>query len=285
MKSQALTAGAIIACLLTAAPIVAKDKAPKDNKGKSAKPKLAKLAKVEAVAAAPQLHAEAASPQAKAARSSASARKIVEDKEPWVSVNVRIGDPEREVNPHVSSISARHQKERQRSFRPDSPRKSHAAVHSLPVGRRNVCAAKSCRRKSIANAIRFRRKSSIKLPPPPPGTILVAVHGKIVRLVKASREILDVFDVIIQRFSDGNFRNGREMILASGRGRKARGISAAISVLDNKVRRRKIPIRLEIYFENRLNRLESFSNARVSSFPEFIASLILVRITDHASSG
>ena len=35
----------------------------------------------------------------------------------------------------------------------------------------------------------------VKLPPPPPGTILVTIDGKVVRLAKATREILDVFDV------------------------------------------------------------------------------------------
>jgi hypothetical protein len=35
-----------------------------------------------------------------------------------------------------------------------------------------------------------------KLPVPPPGTILVTIDGKVLRLAKASLEILDVFDVL-----------------------------------------------------------------------------------------
>jgi len=35
----------------------------------------------------------------------------------------------------------------------------------------------------------------IKLPPPPPGVILVTIDAKVLRLAKASLEILDVFDV------------------------------------------------------------------------------------------
>jgi len=35
----------------------------------------------------------------------------------------------------------------------------------------------------------------VKLPTPPPGTILIAVEGKVARLVKATHEILDVFDI------------------------------------------------------------------------------------------
>jgi hypothetical protein len=36
----------------------------------------------------------------------------------------------------------------------------------------------------------------VKLPTPPPGTILVAIDGKVVRLTRATLEILDVFDVL-----------------------------------------------------------------------------------------
>ena len=35
----------------------------------------------------------------------------------------------------------------------------------------------------------------VHLPPPPPGTILVRIEGKVVRLAQATLEILDVFDV------------------------------------------------------------------------------------------
>ncbi len=34
-----------------------------------------------------------------------------------------------------------------------------------------------------------------QLPIPPPGTVLVAISGKVVRLLQATREILDVFEV------------------------------------------------------------------------------------------
>ncbi len=33
------------------------------------------------------------------------------------------------------------------------------------------------------------------LPPPPPGTVIVTVEGKVVRLLEATRTILDVFDL------------------------------------------------------------------------------------------
>lgn len=39
------------------------------------------------------------------------------------------------------------------------------------------------------------REVVVQLPPSPSGTILVAIDGKIVRLIQATREILDVFEV------------------------------------------------------------------------------------------
>jgi hypothetical protein len=39
------------------------------------------------------------------------------------------------------------------------------------------------------------RELVVKLPPAPRGTILLAVDGKVVRLMQATREILDVFEV------------------------------------------------------------------------------------------
>jgi hypothetical protein len=35
----------------------------------------------------------------------------------------------------------------------------------------------------------------VKLPAQPPGTILIAIGGKVARLLAATREILDVFEV------------------------------------------------------------------------------------------
>jgi hypothetical protein len=40
------------------------------------------------------------------------------------------------------------------------------------------------------------REVAVKLPAPPAGTIIVTIEGKAVRLMQATREILDVFDVI-----------------------------------------------------------------------------------------
>ena len=35
----------------------------------------------------------------------------------------------------------------------------------------------------------------VKLPPPPPGTVIVTIGGKVARILSATREILDAFEV------------------------------------------------------------------------------------------
>jgi len=35
----------------------------------------------------------------------------------------------------------------------------------------------------------------MKAPPPPPGTVLITIGGKVARVLAATREILDVFEV------------------------------------------------------------------------------------------
>ena len=40
------------------------------------------------------------------------------------------------------------------------------------------------------------REIIVKLPPPPVGTILIAVEGKVARVLEKTRQILDVFDVL-----------------------------------------------------------------------------------------
>ena len=195
MKSQALTAGAIFACLLTAAPIVAKDKAPKDNKGTSAKQNAGEIAKAEVVVGAPQLHVAAAAPQAQAPARPPQPAKIVEAKEPWVSVNVRIGDPEREVI--RTYVQSQHVTTKKGKGLPPGLAKKVARGGSLPPGWQKKCVRGEIMPPDVYRQCHpLPQEVVVKLPPPPPGTILVTVHGKIVRLVKASREILDVFDVI-----------------------------------------------------------------------------------------
>ena len=39
------------------------------------------------------------------------------------------------------------------------------------------------------------KEITVKLPPPLPGTVLVALHGKVVRLLEKNREVVDTFDV------------------------------------------------------------------------------------------
>ena len=69
--------------------------------------------------------------------------------------------------------------------------------HELPPGWQ-----KKCVRGQIMPAEVFRHCEPlphdvvVKLPPPPAGTIIVTLEGKAVRLMQATLEILDVFDVL-----------------------------------------------------------------------------------------
>jgi hypothetical protein len=193
MKSQALTAGAIIACLLTAAPILAKDKA---QKGKSAKANAGEAAKPEDAPAAPQLYAAAAVPaQVKLNAQPSHPAKIAQDNEPWVSVNVRIGDPEREVI--RTYVASQNPPSKKGKALPPGLAKKVARGGSLPPGWQKKCVRGEIMPPEVYRQCHpLPQEVVVKLPPPPPGTILVTVHGKIVRLIKASHEILDVFDVI-----------------------------------------------------------------------------------------
>jgi hypothetical protein len=69
--------------------------------------------------------------------------------------------------------------------------------HDLPPGWQ-----KKCVRGQIMPAEVFKHCEPlphdvvVKLPPPPAGTIIVTLEGKAVRLMQATLEILDVFDVL-----------------------------------------------------------------------------------------
>ncbi len=42
---------------------------------------------------------------------------------------------------------------------------------------------------------RLPQEVIVKLPPQPPGTVLITIGGRVARLLAATREILDVFEV------------------------------------------------------------------------------------------
>jgi len=67
----------------------------------------------------------------------------------------------------------------------------------LPPGWQKKCVRGQIMPKEVFKVCHpLPRELVVKLPPPPPGTILVTIEGKVVRLAKATLEILDVFDVL-----------------------------------------------------------------------------------------
>ena len=117
-------------------------------------------------------------------------------KEPWLNVNVTIGSPEREaIRAYVHSCSVATPGKKAKGLPPGLAKKV-AAGGELPPGWQ-----KKCVRGEVLPAVVFKHchplphEILVKLPPPPHGTIMVAIDGKIVRLAKATHEILDVFDL------------------------------------------------------------------------------------------
>jgi hypothetical protein len=172
MKMRTLVMLTMAGFLFGALPVVAKDKG-KPNKG-------------AAVAApGPDAKIKVVTPAAPA-----------NHKEPWVNVNVTIGDSERaHIREYVRSCETPVKGKKHKGLPPGLAKKV-ARGGDLPPGWQ-----KKCVRGEILPEHVFKHSHPlphevlVKLPSPPAGTILVAIDGKIVRLAKATREILDVFDV------------------------------------------------------------------------------------------
>ena len=117
-------------------------------------------------------------------------------KEPGISVNVTIGTSEREVIRTYARGCTEAPKGRKAKGLPPGLAKKAARGGELPPGWQ-----KKCMRGEVLPAEVYRHCQTlpheilVKLPPPPTGTILVAIDGKVMRLIRATREILDVFDL------------------------------------------------------------------------------------------
>lgn len=171
MKTEVLKAAIVLVCLFAAAPIVAKDKARVHQQTKA---KRNPAPKVEAAASAP----------------------VREAKEPWVGIDVTIGAPERELIQGYVQTNIRSVKGKKAKGLPPGLAKKVARGGQLPPGWQKKCVRGEIMPQEVYKHCHpLPKELVIKLPPSPVGTILVTVHGKVVRLAKATREILDVFDV------------------------------------------------------------------------------------------
>lgn len=117
--------------------------------------------------------------------------------EPWLKVDVSITPHERKIiQTYVDNCcDSRLAPKKQKSLPPGLAKKV-ARGGRLPPGWQRKCAQGEVLPVEVyRQSYPLPPEVLVTLPPPPPGTILVAVSGKIIRVLHATREILDVFDV------------------------------------------------------------------------------------------
>jgi hypothetical protein len=117
-------------------------------------------------------------------------------KHPWVGHNVTISESERHVV--RSYVVGRIQASKGGKFNgvPQGLAKKVSWFNTLPPGWEKTCV----RGKVLPSEVHRHCQPLpydvvVKLPPPPPGTVLLAVDGRLLRLAYPTYEILDTFDV------------------------------------------------------------------------------------------
>jgi hypothetical protein len=181
MKSILIAVCALIAALIAAEPAFANDK-PKANETKPARVATHKPTRVAHVAS------RAAKPRAVA--------KPSRPKHPWVGHNVTISDSERQtIRAYVRSrIDA------SKLGRPNGVPQGLARQviwgNKLPLDWQKHCARGAVLPREVHKDCQpLPYDVTVKLPPPPPGTVLLAVDGTVVRVGYPTYEILDMFDI------------------------------------------------------------------------------------------
>jgi hypothetical protein len=169
MNTRLLVCSMVVAALVSTGPLPAKDKA-KATRSKGGKASAA-------VISAPKPNAGVV----------VNAR---QPKAPSASVSISFGGSERDViRGYVVTCD-------KGKGLPPGLAKKVARGGSLPPGWEKKCVSGQIMAPDIfALCHPLPPEITIKLPPPPHGTLIVAVHGKVFRLAKATHEILDVFDV------------------------------------------------------------------------------------------
>lgn len=176
MRIESIVIAGCLTCFLATGSVFAKEK--DKNKGKGAEPKTVALNASAKGATKPSAAAEGAK------------------KEPWLNVDVTIGAPERQVIQEYVNHCDQLRRKREGKGLPPGLAKKVAHDDPLPPGWQKKCVPGEVMPVAVYEHVRpLPQEVVVKLPPPPAGTILVAVNGKVVRLAKATREILDVFDV------------------------------------------------------------------------------------------
>ncbi|HEY5915472.1 MAG TPA: hypothetical protein VJA21_33225 [Verrucomicrobiae bacterium] len=119
-------------------------------------------------------------------------------REPMVEVKWGFSDDEREImHSYVQSYGGKEGK-REKRLPPGLAKKVARGGH-LPPGWQKKCVAGEFMPPEVYDQCHpLPPELVVKLPPPPEPTLTVTIGGKIVRILKATREILDVFDVNVR---------------------------------------------------------------------------------------
>ncbi len=120
-----------------------------------------------------------------------------QSKEPWIRAHVVIGAEERRIiQSHVDECVTPARHGRKAKGLPPGLAKKAARGGDLPPGWQKKCVRGEVMPEEVYRQCHpLPPEIVVKLPAPPPGTILVTIDGKVARLARATREILDVFDV------------------------------------------------------------------------------------------
>ena len=118
--------------------------------------------------------------------------------EPWVDVSITV--PERQViQGYVATyvIEEKHPKKGKKPKKlPHGLQKKLDRGEPLPPGwEKKLKKGEIVPVEIYQHCEPLPREVTVQLPPQPPGTILITIGGKVARLLAATREILDVFEV------------------------------------------------------------------------------------------
>jgi len=122
--------------------------------------------------------------------------------EPWIDVTITT-EERRIIRDHVRSYSdagqyGKHGKAKHKSKRlPPGLAKKVSRGERLPPGWRSKLAVGQVIPVPVYRQCRpLPEEVTVRLPSPPRGTILVTIDGKVARILRATREVLDVFEVL-----------------------------------------------------------------------------------------
>lgn len=117
--------------------------------------------------------------------------RTTDTKEPWLKFDI----PEKGILlRHAEEIMAL--KKQQYQNLPPGLAKKVARGKRLPPGwQKKIVIGKTCTDDVFAHTIKLPDHILYQLPPQPEGTMLVAIEGKVVRLIEATRKITDILDL------------------------------------------------------------------------------------------